>query len=671
MLLGVVGAFCGVAPAHAAEPSVGITLTGVSPATVDAKGTITITGTVRNTSSVAMSWVQASFWRSRDPISDTDSLGSLAVSPPTVPVGERWFHEPGGRSIANITDPDGTTVFKPGEKANFTVSGTASAMGLTSTDAAYLIGVHIQATPAGHSRMTVGRARAFTVVSGASTKARLAPVITLSSAPSVRLDGTFTDDHLAEEFTGRLDRLIDEAASRRSTVLVDPALVDEATAMAAGYTVNGITGTGTGAARAWLAKLTPLLTSGRIYRLPYGDADVVAAARTGHSTVISRSVKALDVKNPARSLPLAVTDEAGALDRPSLNLITTMLKPSLVLTAAAPAGPAHRQNGATVIGLSHSLLAGGPDHQTSAGQLRGRLLAQTLLMSRENLPAVTLVGDTAQLDATAPLGTSTSWLTLTDLGSAIASATATTAPLPAHSSTATALTGDWWTTQITAASDAADWGNVLGNGAVAELQTARILSRSLSLSLAADRRSAWLRDAMAPATDLLGGSGVQLHSAASFVMSSSSNDFPLTVTNNLTETVKVKVTFTSANPQRIGIPDTSVVTIRPKESQTIRFAPRASSNGIVEMTAQLTTPSGRELGPSTTFVIRATRMDDIGWIIIIVSGAVVLGATLLRVRQVRRRNGGTGDGITGKAGAATGEAGVTGEADDGADRDPS
>jgi Sec-independent protein translocase protein TatA len=32
-------------------------------------------------------------------------------------------------------------------------------------------------------------------------------------------------------------------------------------------------------------------------------------------------------------------------------------------------------------------------------------------------------------------------------------------------------------------------------------------------------------------------------------------------------------------------------------------------------------------------------MDDIGWIIIVVSGAVVLGATLLRIHQVRSRQG--------------------------------
>lgn len=640
VLLGVVGAFCGVAPAHAAEPAVGVNITDISPATVDAKGSITIRGTVRNTSSVAMSWVQASFWRSRDPIADTDSLDSLAASSPTVPVGERWFHEPGDKSLANITDPDGTKVFKPGESASFTVTGTASSMGLTTTDAAYLIGVHIQATPAGHERMTVGRARAFTVVSGPSTQARVAPVITLSSDPSVRIDGSFSDDHLAPELTGRLDRLITEAATRRSTVLVDPGLVDEVTAMAAGYTVNGAKGAGTQAAKDWLAKLTPLLKSGRAYRLPYGNVDVVGAARAGHSTVITRSAKALDVKNPARTLPLAVTDEAGALDRPSLARITSMLKPSLVLTAAIPAGPAHVQNGAAILPLSPSLLAGGPDGKVSPGQLRGRLLAQSLLMTRQKLPAATLVEDVAELDATAPLSGSASWLSLTDLSESINSAENTASPLPARSKAATALAGDWWADQVSAAADAVDWGNVLGDSPTADLQTARVLSRSLSLSLSSDRRRAWLRAAMEPATDLLSGSGVQLHSAGSFVMSSASNDFPLTVTNNLTETVKVKVTFTSSSPQRIGIPDTQVVEINPQESRTVKFSPRASSNSVVEMTARLASPSGRELGPEATFVIRATRMDDIGWILIVVSGAVVLGATLLRVRQVRRRNGG-------------------------------
>ena len=111
-------------------------------------------------------------------------------------------------------------------------------------------------------------------------------------------------------------------------------------------------------------------------------------------------------------------------------------------------------------------------------------------------------------------------------------------------------------------------------------------------------------------------------------------EFPLTITNSLAQTVHVKVVVTSENPQRIDIPDTQVVAIQPKETQTIKFAPKASSNGVVEMQAHLSTPSGRLLGSQSTFVVKATQMDDVGWIIIVVSALVLIIATVLRIRQV-------------------------------------
>ncbi len=52
------------------------------------------------------------------------------------------------------------------------------------------------------------------------------------------------------------------------------------------------------------------------------------------------------------------------------------------------------------------------------------------------------------------------------------------------------------------------------------------------------------------------------------------------------------------------------------------------------MQAHLSTPSGRLLGSQSTFVVKATQMDDVGWIIIVVSALVLIIATVLRIRQV-------------------------------------
>lgn len=643
-VLGLATAWVAPTPARADDqPAVTITLASVTPASGATNAPITIRGTVENTSSVPMTWVQASFWRSRDPISTTDDLTNLLQAPATVPTGERWFHEANEASIDNITDTDGRTTFQPGQKATFQVTGTPTAMGLTTAGQAYVIGVHVQATPRGRDRLTVGRSRVLTVLtssSGTSTKASITPVIVLASTPSMRVDGVFSDDHLATELTGRLGALVTEASTGGETVLVDPSLLDEVTAMAAGYRVASGTGTtaGTGqrAAKDWLAQVGPLLDSGNAYRLPYGGADVVEIALAGNRRTLTRVASALTSSNPAHDLPLAVLDDHGELTTAGLALLTSTLRPEIVLTSALGAAQGVRTSGTTtLVPLSSNVLSGGPSPtpSTTPAQVRGRVLAQSLLATRAGEQTVVTVSSTADLTATA----GTSWLHHTTLAQATTSSTeGVTLPSTA---TATRLSTGWQADVGNAVHLTSDWLALLSTSTTASGTLDQVVARSLSQQISPRRRTAWLATAITPATTALGGSGVTLHSAPSFVMSSSSNEFPLAVTNNLSQSIRVKVTFTSENPQRVDIPDTAVVTVGPRETQTLKFTPHASSNGRVEMTATLTTASGRTLGSPAQFVVQATQMDDFGWIIIMVSGAVVVGATVLRIRQVRRRQG--------------------------------
>lgn len=633
-------------PSHPRGPSspasgeeVEITLTSVRPSSPSPTDPVTIEGTVRNLTDRPMSWVQVSFWRSRDPLTDTADLGHLLSSPATVPTGERWFHEPDEGSLDNVTDVDGKTRFAPGQSAHFRVTGTPRLMGLASPDTVAVVGVHVQATPQGQSRHTVGRSRVLTVLAGPRTTAHLTPVVVLTSAPSMRVDGTFVDDHLATDLSGRLTTLVEAAEKDNLSVLVDPALVDQARAMAKGYAVETsgrtVPGTGQQAAKAWLDALTPLLTSGRAMRLPWADADVVSAAVQGRTEALERTAAALPPDNPAASLPLAVLDSRGVLTTKAWHLIARTLRPGTVLTASAPASRGVlTDRGATIVPLTSGLFDGGPgpDPRTTAPQVRGRLLAQTLLASRASQPVVSPVTSGAQLDALTPPG----WLGLDDLtrlrpGDAAVSLTPQADPT---------LGSQWWKNHQRTCTDVDDWSALLGTDHEAATRLCdQLLSADLSLELAEERRTRWLATALAPARRALSGDALTLHSAPTFVMSSSSNEFPISVTNHLAEPVRVKVVTTSQNPQRIRIPDTPVVTVRPNETQTIKVTPRASSNGLVEMSSRLATASGRPLGQPRDFVVKATRMDDVGWVIIVVSGAVVIGATLLRVHQVRKRGG--------------------------------
>ena len=78
------------------------------------------------------------------------------------------------------------------------------------------------------------------------------------------------------------------------------------------------------------------------------------------------------------------------------------------------------------------------------------------------------------------------------------------------------------------------------------------------------------------------------------------------------------------------------VTIGPGESPTINVTTSTRSNGVVTVKAQLETVAGTRFGPQIPVEITATGLGRVGWIIIIISGAVVLGGTFLRIRAVRR-----------------------------------
>ncbi len=632
---------------------VAIDITSVSPDSGSPKDPITIRGTVTNISGKNLRWVQVSFWRSLDPISGYDDMGSVLQSPPEIPTGARWFREPNEASINNITDPESTQTFANGQCATFTVTATPEKMGLTDTSKAYLIGVHAQATPEHGSRHTVGRARTFTVLTDSHTSAWSSSLVVLNSTPSTRIDGTFIDDHLADELDGRLLELVNQAIASRRTVLVDPELLDEVTAMTKGYQVaqgdKSAPGKGGKAAKAWLDRFTTMLKAVPAYRLPYGSADVTGvAATTSHRDVLTQIKESLPPDNPAAKLPLAVLDEAGELTKPALTMLTSTLHPALVVTSALPTALGPRtSNDTTVIPLATDALEGGPPPSPSMpAQIRGRALAQTLLTGTQNSPLVTAAHSPDQVRSVTP----PAWMHQVDLRSI----RPTRSQLPALNTRDSArLLGLDWASQLERTADEAQaWTKLLSDPGKVSQPLGRISVSGLSTKMSASERRLWWHAAMAPARRYLSGEHIELHSASSFVMSSSSNEFPLAVTNHLDQAIDVKAVIVSENPQRIDIPNTKVITVRPGETQALKFSPHASSNGQVRMTATLTSRDGRPIGQPETFVVKATQMDDIGWVIIVVSGGIVIAATVLRIRQVRKRGTGRNDSNPAASGAA-------------------
>jgi hypothetical protein len=84
------------------------------------------------------------------------------------------------------------------------------------------------------------------------------------------------------------------------------------------------------------------------------------------------------------------------------------------------------------------------------------------------------------------------------------------------------------------------------------------------------------------------------------------------------------------------VPNIGPVTVGPGESATVDITPEATANGVTLVHARLTTLDGAPLGAPVAIEITATDFGRVGWIIIVASGAVVVGGSALRIRAVQR-----------------------------------
>ena len=130
---------------------------------------------------------------------------------------------------------------------------------------------------------------------------------------------------------------------------------------------------------------------------------------------------------------------------------------------------------------------------------------------------------------------------------------------------------------------------------------------------------------------------VILEASSHWVMSSRSNQFPITVSNDLPDEIEVRVVVTCDNPQRLTVPITEVVRVGAGKNVTVNIAPEATSNGVVTAEAYAATAQGERVTPDEAVTIEITDLGVVAWVIVIGSGLVLVGATAWRIRQVRRR----------------------------------
>lgn len=629
----------------------GVTISSISPTVLRADGNLVITGVLSNQSDQPLRGVSVHLWRDATPIV---SLPQLDAALDREMTGGAVLESPPAQQVINDGDP-----LEPGETAEFSVSAVLGSAAeeqtwLSQPDAAYLVGVEVRGWSATGSYGVLGHATSPLPYPG-TTSVPIATIVLLNARPSLLpLTGgqgrpaVFADESLAAELAGRLDTLLRLARQDEVLTVIDPALWDEVVAMADGYQVQQPDGSlvdgspqNSELASNWLSRLDTVARQDRLARSIYGSVDVTSVAAADRAEILRRADAALPPDHPLAGLPLVVAPANQQVDLPTLDLLAPA-DPWLVLAGNLAGGQLLQ---ATDDGVRLLRVAGtGQPDSSSAPQQRGVLLSSQLVAAEQGSVLTTVV-DTQEQAATEL--TEPDWRTRQSVSSVIAASGE-----PGVLSLAEVPTVDVPAELLTATDDAAavleTWRDLLaGNPASDEPAVDQpagdviVVAWSTRFGRDATAQADWLARSTAPASRLLGPEALQLRISEWVTTSEDDNLMPVTVINNTAQRVRVRVLFESQNPLRISVSDSDLFAIEPGDSTTVRVQPHTYGNGRVAVRAQLVTASGLPVGEQTTFIVNGTTAGRVSWLLILGSGVVLLVATVVRVRQVRREQRGT------------------------------
>jgi hypothetical protein len=659
ILLGsVLGLVLTASPAAATEPvaSVAITLTSLKPELPTRGDEITVTGTVTNITRERLYRLEALFWRNQAPITDSAGLEQALASESNDPLGAR--HTGVFQDLFTAAEP----FLEPNASVNFNLRVRVSDLELSPTDGVYLMGVHVLERG---NNVAIGRARTFVPVLPAkpSNSMTMTSLVIFNSRPSLVRKGLLSDDHLAAEVgqNGRLTALLKAAETPTTSFAVDPALIRELQTMAGGYQVldsEGTTSAGTGQADAarWLEGFGRLRSSHDGYRLLYGSPDIAALVHDGQENVLSDAANASILVESTRSLPLLVLPAGGAADAAIAEAAAALHPEAILLADTSAKGPAPLLAGPEQVPIIRFAAAAarggpGPDPQDTPIHLRQRLLAESWIEAvteRDNLSRgrVRLITTAAQAAAAGPLVAP--WLEQRTLRELLKSTPAAWS-IKYHYSSAAAeaeLTSgqlsslrkfDWSNDTYADLLVDATQARAEGSAAIAQAASAKWRRKDQA-------RRAFLGPQQAALNEILLDK-IQIRSSARVqTVAREGVEFPITIKNTLEAdgsgpdagAVKVRLVFNSENRQRLTIKTIKAPQIGAQDSFTGNAEVTAKANGVVPVTAQLMTESGRPIGRPFDIEVQVTQNGTTGWAIAIAAGLVLVGSTSLRIRQVAK-----------------------------------
>ncbi|HEX3197917.1 MAG TPA: hypothetical protein VHR39_10235 [Propionibacteriaceae bacterium] len=669
-------------PAAATEPvaSVAITLTSMEPQLPKRDDEITVTGRVTNITKQRLNRLEALFWRNQAPILSRVGLAQALASESNDPLGARYTGA--FQDLFTAREPS----LAPNASVDFRLKVKISDLELSPTDGVYLMGVHILQRG---NNVAIGRARIFVPVLAAKPRnsLTLTSLVVLNTRPSLVRKGVLSDDHLAAEVgqNGRLTALLKAAETATTSFAVDPALIEELQTMAGGYQVldsEGATSAGTGQADAtgWLEGFERLQSSHDGYRLLYGSPDIAALVHDGQEKVLGDAANANKLVESTRSLPLLVLPAGGTADAATAKAAAALQPDAIVLADTSAKGTTPLLAGpdqVPIVRFTKAAQGGGPgpDPRDTAIHIRQRVLAESWVeatAARDGLAhgRVRLISTAAQAAEGAP-ELKAPWLKQRTLSELLKTTPAPWSQKFHYSSGAQAsqLTAGQLSSLRRFDSSNDTYADLLVDPTNARAEGSAAVARAASAKWRKhDRaRRAFLGPQQAALDEILLDK-IQIRSSARVqTVARQGVEFPITIRNTLeadaahpdARAVKVNLVFNSENRQRLTIKTIKAPQIRAQDSFTGNAAVTAKANGVVPVTAQLMTVSGRPVGRPFGIEVQVTQNGTTGWAIAIAAGIVLVGSTFLRIRQVAKErtttSSGKPPGASGSDGAAPDE----------------
>lgn len=666
-----------------------VSIESLSPATVPRRGTVTLTGEIRNRSESTWTDLNVYLFASAQPMTTGAEVAEATATDETLEVGAR------------VTAPglyDEVPDLAPGETASYRLSVPRRELPFAGPGV-YWIGVHVLGSnEEGRVDGADGRARTFVTLMPERTQSTtLSLVLPLRSPVRRTQEGRVANPgrwyrRLSEQ--GRLGRLTALGATGFGvplTWVVDPAVLEVAGSLADGNPAFDLAPTsdeeggpdsteepdspltespepGTGeaaegedpeaelgelteeaeAAGRWLDDFVTDAAEHDVLTLPYGDLDMATVLRGDFGGTAEdahrlglESMEALGLDADPVLAPMSGLLPDAALDHLDPEL-TVLLSERAVETDAARV---RLRQGTDAVLTSEVARVGGPspDPPFGALALRQRILAEAAVHGLAHGPDRPLVVSLPELwdpgadwrGATFFSGLDTPWLRMVPLS------TATAMSEPEEYDDPLAYTRadrreEVPVANVLATQELAAAGNVL----------ATLLTRNDTIDEQVARAamlgsSVHVRPRPAPARARTRAVSGQVHGRLSQVyveasdlvtMSSETGNMAVTLVNDLREPVTVGLEAqTGTDELRVRTPD--LVSLGPGQRATVRLAVRATDTGVHSVRLVPTTEDGRPLGRSTVIRVRSSQVGLVIWLIMGTGAIVFVAAIGSRIRR--------------------------------------